>query len=72
MSALKFILGVWLIGALMLFLLFMFGNYNVKITRKHSTEQKIYFATGIKKVGICILTSILWPYIFIRNLIKGE
>ena len=70
MSALLFLLNVWLIGALLFFLLFIFGKYHIKVTSYKTGD--IYFASGWKKVGICFLLAILWPYIIIKNLIKGE
>lgn len=70
MSALLFLLSIWLIGALLFFLLFVFGKYHVKITSYKTGD--IYFASGWKKVSICFLLAILWPYIVIKNLIKGE
>lgn len=67
MGALLFLLNVWLIGALLFFLLFMFGKYHVKVTSYKTGD--IYFASGWKKVGICFLLAILWPYIVIKSLI---
>lgn len=67
MGVLLFLLNVWLIGALLFFLLFIFGKYHVKVT-SYKTGN-IYFASGWKKVGICFLLAILWPYIVIKGLI---
>ena len=70
MGALLFLLSVWLIGALLFFLLFIFGKYHVKVTNYKTNEVK--FIDGIKRIGCFALMSLLWPYIIIKNLIKGE
>lgn len=70
MSALDFIFYVWLIGAILFFLLLITGKYNVKVTNYKSGH--IYFATGFKKICIYILFSVLWPCICIYNMIMGE
>lgn len=64
------LLCIWLIPALIIFLVILFGNYNVKFT--NYTKKEIIYLEGIQKIGISLLLSILWPYIFIKNILKGE
>lgn len=70
MSALLFLLSIWLIPALIIFLVILFGNYSVKFT--NYTKKEIIYLEGIQKIGISLLLSILWPYILIKNILKGE
>jgi hypothetical protein len=64
------LLCIWLIPALIIFLVILFGNYSVKFT--NYTKKEIIYLDGIQKIGISLLLSILWPYIFIKNILKGE
>jgi hypothetical protein len=64
------LLCIWLIPALIIFLIILFGNYSVKFT--NYTKKEIIYLDGIQKIGISLLLSILWPYIFIKNILKGE
>ena len=64
------LLCIWLIPALIIFLVILFGNYSVKFT--NYTKKEIIYVEGIQKIGISLLLSILWPYIFIKNILKGE
>jgi hypothetical protein len=64
------LLCIWLIPALIIFLVILFGNYSVKFT--NYTKKEIIYLEGIQKIGISLLLSILWPYIFIKNILKGE
>lgn len=64
------LLCIWLIPALIIFLIILFGNYSVKFT--NYTKKEIIYLEGIQKIGISLLLSILWPYIFIKNILKGE
>lgn len=70
MNILICLLCIWLIPALIIFLVILFGNYSVKFT--NYTKKEIIYLDGIQKIGISLLLSILWPYIFIRNIVKGE
>lgn len=70
MNILICLLCIWLIPALIIFLVILFGNYSVKFT--NYTKKEIIYLDGIQKIGISLLLSILWPYIVIKNLIKGE
>ena len=63
------LLCIWLIPALIIFLIILFGNYSVKFT--NYTKKEIIYLEGIQKIGISLLLSILWPYIFIKNILKG-
>lgn len=64
------LLCIWLIPALIIFLVILFGNYSVKFI--NYTKKEIIYLEGIQKIGISLLLSILWPYIFIKNILKGE
>lgn len=64
------LLCIWLIPALIIFLVILFGNYSVKFT--NYTKKEIIYLDGIQKIGISLLLSILWPYILIKNILKGE
>lgn len=64
------LLCIWLIPALIIFLIILFGNYSVKFT--NYTKKEIIYLEGIQKIGISLLLSILWPYILIKNILKGE
>lgn len=64
------LLCIWLIPALIIFLVILFGNYSVKFT--NYTKKEIIYLEGIQKIGISLLLSILWPYILIKNILKGE
>ena len=64
------LLCIWLIPALIIFLVILLGNYSVKFT--NYTKKEIIYLDGIQKIGISLLLSILWPYIFIKNILKGE
>lgn len=64
------LLCIWLIPALIIFLVILFGNYSVKFT--NYTKKEIIYLEGIQKIGISLLLSILWPYILIKNTLKGE
>lgn len=64
------LLCIWLIPALIIFLIILFGNYSVKFT--NYTKKEIIYLDGIQKIGISLLLSILWPYILIKNILKGE
>lgn len=64
------LLCIWLIPALIIFLVILFGNYSVKFT--NYTKKEIIYLKGIQKIGISLLLSILWPYILIKNILKGE
>lgn len=70
MNILICLLCIWLIPALIIFLIILFGNYNVKFT--NYTKKEIIYLDGIQKIGISLLLSILWPYILIKNILKGE
>lgn len=58
------LLCIWLIPALIIFLVILFGNYSVKFT--NYTKKEIIYLEGIQKIGISLLLSILWPYILIN------
>lgn len=64
------LLCIWLIPALIIFLVILFGNYSVKFI--NYTKKEIIYLEGIQKIGISLLLSILWPYILIKNILKGE
>lgn len=64
------LLCIWLIPALIIFLIILFGNYSIKFT--NYTKKEIIYLEGIQKIGISLLLSILWPYILIKNILKGE
>ena len=64
------LLCIWLIPALIIFLVILLGNYSVKFT--NYTKKEIIYLDGIQKIGISLLLSILWPYILIKNILKGE
>ena len=64
------LLCIWLIPALIIFLVILFGNYSVKFT--NYTKKEIIYLHGIQKIGISLLLSNLWPFIFIKNILKGE
>lgn len=64
------LLCIWLIPALIIFLVILFGNYSVKFT--NYTKKEIIYLEGIQKIRISLLLSILWPYILIKNILKGE
>lgn len=64
------LLCIWLIPALIIFLVILFGNYSVKFT--NYTKKEIIYLEGIQKIGISLLLSILWPYILIKNILKGK
>lgn len=70
MNILICLLCIWLIPALIIFLVILFGNYSVKFT--NYTKKEIIYLDGIQKIGISLLLSILWPYILIKNILKGE
>lgn len=70
MNILICLLCIWLIPALIIFLVILFGNYSVKFT--NYTKKEIIYLEGIQKIGISLLLSILWPYILIKNILKGE
>lgn len=70
MNILIYLLCIWLIPALIIFLVILFGNYSVKFT--NYTKKEIIYLDGIQKIGISLLLSILWPYILIKNILKGE
>ena len=70
MNILICLLCIWLIPALIIFLVILFGNYSVKFT--NYTKKEIIYLDGIQKIGISLLLSILWPYIIIKNILKGE
>ena len=64
------LLCIWLIPALIIFLVILFGYYSVKFT--NYTKKEIIYLEGIQKIGIILLLSILFPYILIKNILKGE
>ena len=64
------LLSIWLITALLLFLTFIITKQQVKYTNFKTKE--VSYVEGIKRIGCFILVSLVWPYIFIRNIIKGE
>ena len=64
------LLCIWLIPALIIFLVILFGHYSVKFT--NYTKKELIYLDGIQKIGISLLLSILWPYILIKNILKGE
>lgn len=70
MNILICLLCIWLIPALIIFLVILFGNYSVKFT--NYTKKEIIYLDSIQKIGISLLLSILWPYILIKNILKGE
>lgn len=70
MNILICLLCIWLIPALIIFLVILFGNYSVKFT--NYTKKEIIYLDGIQKIEISLLLSILWPYILIKNILKGE
>lgn len=51
------LLCIWLIPALIIFLVILFGNYSVKFT--NYTKKEIIYLEGIQKIGISLLLSIL-------------
>lgn len=70
MEVLSLLLGVYIIFGILFFIFLFFGNTNVKITNYKTNE--VIFATGFKRFGICLLFSLMWPYIVIKNVLEGE
>lgn len=70
MQVIKMLLSIWIILAITLFIYFIVTKQNVKFTNYKTNEVK--FINGIKRIGCFALMSLLWPYIIIKNLIKGE
>lgn len=66
----KFLLCIWLVGVILFFFNFIFGNYNIKIT-SNKTNQ-IYFLLGFKKILVCFLLALTWPYVVIKNIIDND
>lgn len=69
MTSIVLILSIWLIGTIVLFVCFVIDNNAVKVT--DNRNGNIYFAKGLKKYMLYLLLAILWPYIIIKNVIKG-
>lgn len=65
------LLYIWLIPALALFISFMLGKYDVKFT-DYKHDNKVSYIEGNRRILIYLLISILWPYIFIKNLVQGD
>lgn len=70
MQVIKILLFMWLMFALGLFISFIVTRQNVKFTNYRTNEVK--YLEGFKRIGCFVLMSLLWPYIVIKNLIKGE
>ena len=66
----KFLLCIWLTGVILFFFNFMFGSYNIKVTF-YKTNQ-IYFLSGFKKILVCFLFALIWPYVVIKNIIDND
>lgn len=70
MQVIKMLLSIWIILAITLFIYFIVTKQNVKFTNYKTNEIK--YLDGIKRIGCFVLMSLLWPYIIIKNSIKGE
>lgn len=70
MQVIKILLSIWIILAITLFIYFIVTKQNVKFTNYKTNEIK--YLEGFKRIGCFVLMSLLWPYIVIKNLIKGE
>lgn len=70
MKTVFIILSIYLLTAFLLFLTFIITKQQVKFT--NYTTKEVSCLEGIKRISCFILMSLLWPYIFIRNIIKGE
>lgn len=64
------ILSIYLLTAVLLFLTFIITKQQVKFT--NYTTNEVSYLEGIKRIGCFTLMSLVWPYIFIRNIVKGE
>lgn len=64
------ILSIYLLTTFLLFLTFIITKQQVKFTNFKTKE--VSYLEGIKRIGCFVLMSLLWPYIFIRNIVKGE
>ena len=65
---LTFLFYVYIIGAIILLLSFIFRGYNVTITT-FSDGKKINLQ-GSKKIWVLIFMCLLWPVIIIKNLFE--
>ena len=70
MQVVLFLISFWLISAIFIFFMFILTKQNVKFTNYKTNEVK--YLEGFKRIGCFALMSLLWPYIIIKNLIKGE
>ena len=70
MQVIKMLLSIWIILAITLFIYFIVTKQNVKFTNYKTNEIK--YLEGFKRIGCFVLMSLLWPYIVIKNSIKGE
>lgn len=70
MQIILMLLAIYLIFAVGLFLSFIISKQNVKFT--NYTTNEVSYLEGVKKIGCFALMALLWPYILIRNIIKGE
>lgn len=64
------ILSIYLLTVVLLFLTFIITRQQVKFT--NYTTNEVSYLEGFKRIGCFALMSLLWPYIVIKNLIKGE
>lgn len=70
MEVMSFIIGVWIFGAILTFILLLSKNNIIKYTNLKTNET--YYLKGIKKFLIILLFSIIWFYFIIKSMFNKE
>lgn len=70
MDVISFIIGVWIFGAILTFILLSSKDNIIKYTNLKTNET--YYLKGIKKFLIILLFSIIWFYFIKKSMFNKE
>lgn len=65
------VLLFYLMGVALFFINVLINKGKVYITKCSENQEISIELQGIKRICVCLFMSLIWPYLFIKNLFSG-